>query len=1058
MFELKNISPLLDGFSVGNPISEHHGILCCPAVKENTDRKFILKIISVPATQAQLDALLLAGAYKDPADAMDYYRGIGEDILAEAELLKKLSRLDGFLAYEGWQMEPITRRRLGYQVFLVGSYKRSLEKYLRKNAVTHLEALNLGLDLCAALSVSRQAGYLYVALKPSNIYVSEKKDYRIGDLGFLSLDSLSYASLPERYHGPYTPPELFDPMAAMNLTVDTYAVGMILYQLYNDGQLPTADPDGFFPMPVNADYEMAEIIMKAIHPDPAQRWDDPSELGKALASYMQRNSVNDIPITPFTPLDVKPEDIVVIGDNPQDDGMPELKLDAEETETPAEEAPETQEVAEEDGSDTEEPDPGQEEALEEAPVTLEETPVVPEETPVTPEETADTGASEEEVSEVEPTVEHMSEELPAEEAEEAAEEADDPVAAPEESTAEDMDREILLPETEPEVTDIPEESAESYTDLGISEEVSQIVAYADTLIAHEIPEEAIFREEPEEADPFAFASEETEDTDDSEFPEEPEEEAVPTDKKDKKKKKKKAKSYADKTARKKVGKFFRRLLGLLLICGLFAGGYWYYENIYLKTIERISLEGTQDQITVYIDTRVEETDLTVTCADSFGTVHTAAVSGGKAVFTGLHPSTMYTVEVEMNGFHKLNGNTSGVFTTEATTQVLSFTAVAGSEHGSVMLNFTVDGKEPDFWNIRFTAEGEDVRRETITNHSTMITGLTVGKVYTFKLDGGTNFQLSGETTVDFLASRLVLAEDIIITSENGEEITVTWKTPGDAVVNSWNVRCYTKNGLDSQKTVTENQVSFSGISPSEDYTIEITAEGMIQPAKAFITADALNITGFHADESKWKEMKVTWDFNGTAPEEGWVMVYTTDGGNSQTVKCDKASAIIPHFIPDAEYRITVLSSDDRSIFNNVFVHRTNAAENFAEHNIKTENLEVKLLKTPEAENWHGEDMAPEDFTDTFAPGESVSVSLYSSNDFYVPSNETHVMYVFRNSYGSVLTDLISMEKVTWKNIWFGGDHQYGELSIPQTPTAPGEYNLELYFNGKLVKSIPYKVS
>ena len=202
MSELKNISPLLDGFSVGSPISEHHGIVCCPAIKENTDRKFILKIISVPATQAQLDALLLAGAYKDPADAMDYYRGISEDIMAEAELLKKLSKLDGFLAYEGWQMEPITRRRLGYQVFLVGSYKRSLEKYIRKNAVTHLEALNLGLDLCSALSVSRQAGTLYVALKPSNIYVSDKKEYRIGDIGFLNMETLRYASLPERYYGP----------------------------------------------------------------------------------------------------------------------------------------------------------------------------------------------------------------------------------------------------------------------------------------------------------------------------------------------------------------------------------------------------------------------------------------------------------------------------------------------------------------------------------------------------------------------------------------------------------------------------------------------------------------------------------------------------------------------------------------------------------------------------------------------------------------------------------------------------------------------------------------
>ena len=1043
MSEPKNISPLLDGFSVGSPISEHHGIICCPAIKENTDRKFIVKIISVPATQAQLDALLLAGAYKDPADAMDYYRGISENIMAEAELLKKLSKLDGFLGYEGWQMEPITRRRLGYQVFLVGSYKRSLEKYIRKNAVTHLEALNLGLDLCSALSVSRQAGYLYVALKPSNIYVSEKKEYRIGDIGFLNMDTLRYASLPERYYGPYTPPELLDPMSSINLTVDTYAVGMILYQLFNDGQLPAVRSDGAepFPMPVNADYEMAEIIMKAIHPDPQQRWDDPAALGKALASYMQRNSVNDVPITPFVALDVKPEDIVDLSEQTET---------TDEEETPAE-AP--AKVPEE----TKSP---------EIPVET-DSPEISEEIETGEIPAADLPA--EETSEESPDA--ITEEEPDENPVVVAAETDDTSSAKisEDTTGDDGVQvypwqfdtvEIAAVEetadTPDEIENIPTEVTqpeESYTDMGITEEVTQIVAQADDLIAHEIPAEAVFPEESEE-DPFAFASEDDEIPDDLDSEEEPEE-VVPADQQSRKKKNKKnKKSFANKSAGKKAKKFFGRLFLLMLLCALCVGGYWYYGNVYLQTIDAISIEGTQDQITVYIDTKVEESALIVTCADSFGKVHTGAVSGGKTTFSGLHPSTMYTIEVEMNGFHKLNGETSEVFTTEATTQILTFTAVAGSEHGSVMLNFTFDGKEPDFWNIRYTAEGEDVRRETVKTHSAMITGLTVGKVYTFKLDGGTNFELSGETTVEFLASRLVLAEDIVIGSENGQDITVSWKTPGDAVVNNWNVRCYTKNGLDAQETVSGNQVQFSGIDPAENYTIEITAEGMIQPAKAFITADPLNITQFQVDESKWKEMKITWDYTGTEPENGWVLVYTTDGGNSQSIKCEKASALIPNFIPNTEYRFTVHSADDRSIYNNVFVHRTAVSENFSEHNIKVDNLTMNLLKTPEEEDWRGEDMT-DVFTDTFAPGDSVSVVFHSTNDFYVPSNETHIMYVFRSSYGSVLPELVSMEDIAWKQIWFGGDHQYGELTIPKTPTVPGEYQLEIYFNGKIVKGTKF---
>ena len=318
MSEPKLISPLLDGFSMGNPMSEHDGVQCCPAIKENTDKKYIVKIISIPASQVQMDALLLAGAYKDPADAMDYFQEIGEGVMKEAELLKKLSKLEGFLPYENWQMEPITRHRLGYQVYLIGSYKRSLEKHLRRSPVTHLEAVNLGLDLCSALSVCRQSGALYVDLKPSNIFVSEKKEYRIGDLGFVELDALNYTTLPNKYRSSYTPPELYDPMAPLNLTADTYAVGMILYQLYNDGQLPFKGkaPEEPLPSPINADYELAEIIMKAIHPDPEQRWNDPKEMGKALASYMQRNAVNDVPITPHTPLEINPEDVMVPAKKP----------------------------------------------------------------------------------------------------------------------------------------------------------------------------------------------------------------------------------------------------------------------------------------------------------------------------------------------------------------------------------------------------------------------------------------------------------------------------------------------------------------------------------------------------------------------------------------------------------------------------------------------------------------------------------------------------------------------------------------------------------------------
>ena len=77
-------------------MSERPGVQCCPAMKENSDQKYIVKILSMPASQVQLDALLVTGAYKDPAAALDYFRQQADDTAAEAEFLQSLSKLEGF--------------------------------------------------------------------------------------------------------------------------------------------------------------------------------------------------------------------------------------------------------------------------------------------------------------------------------------------------------------------------------------------------------------------------------------------------------------------------------------------------------------------------------------------------------------------------------------------------------------------------------------------------------------------------------------------------------------------------------------------------------------------------------------------------------------------------------------------------------------------------------------------------------------------------------------------------------------------------------------------------
>jgi len=296
----KLISPLLDNYMMGDPISEKSGSRCCPALERDLQTKCIVKITSTPASQGQLEALLLSGAYTDTQAALEYFRSIANEIVDEVNVLQRLSQLEGFFPFIGCQIVPMDDG-VGFDVYTLSEYRKTLQKLLKGENLTHLAAVNLGLDICTALAVCRRIGYLYVNLKPENIYLADNKTWKIGDIGFLQLSSLKFASLPERYRSEYTAPEIEDAFASLNTTLDVYALGLILYRIYNGNQLPSnlqgGSSETLVP-PDYADYEMSEIILKACDPDPEKRWQDPIEMGQALVSYMQRNSVNDTPIVP----------------------------------------------------------------------------------------------------------------------------------------------------------------------------------------------------------------------------------------------------------------------------------------------------------------------------------------------------------------------------------------------------------------------------------------------------------------------------------------------------------------------------------------------------------------------------------------------------------------------------------------------------------------------------------------------------------------------------------------------------------------------------------------
>ena len=974
MSEPKLVSPLLDEFVMGEPISEHHGVRSYPAMQKDSDNKYIVKIISIPASQRSLDALLLAGAFSDAQAAQDYFHELAEGVEKEAQILQQLSKLEGFLPYRGWQVDPM-EAGTGYHVYLLSDYRRSLDRHFRREATTHLAAVNMGLDLCAALAVCRRCGYLYVNLQPSNVFITEDQGYRIGDLGFVTLDSLQHASLSDRYRSAYTPPEIADAYCALNTTIDIYAVGLILYQAYNNGKLPFEGnaPAEILPPPMYADYEMAEIILKACDPNPENRWEDPIRMGKALVSYMQRNNVNDVPIVPPSPVQDTP--VEDIDDDLLDDDTPALDLENEDQ-------PEIPQW------DDDEP--------EDLPVAL-------------------------------PTDEVESE-GPAE----GDPQLEDSAVAPEDA---------FVDETLP-----SDESAAGLEDAPLTDEVTEILALVEELVAHEVPDPVVAPEPIEipmpEPLPVEEPSEEVQAEEATAEDAAPVEEAEKTEAAVLAEEEEEAIIEESVPVRVKQPRSYKGLIIFLLVVALglslFTGGYAFYKFYYLQTIDNISAVTSDGQVTVKLTTSADDALLTVVCKDTYGNTQRKPVVDGKAVFDNLNPGTSYDFYVEISGLRTLEGKTKTSLTTAQQTSILNLSIVTGSEDGSAILSFTVQGPDSS-WQVVCSAQGEETKTFSCVNHSATLTGLTPGVTYNVRLVPASTLYVVGQESVSYTATKIIYAQDLKATDFRDNKLTVSWTAPSDASVESWTVRCYDNDQVDKTITVTGTEAVFDDLDPSKAYNIEVTAAGMTRSVTVYISANTINIYDLVVNTVDANNLRVTWNYDGKAPDGGWRVLYYVDGGlEPLVVNCENTVATLP-LIPGSHYEISILQANGSTVLDGTTSYDTPAAENFSGYNLPAGSLNFyPCLPTDSATiTWDSVTR-----TDTFNPGEKASILIQTQQIYYSGYEEIVNLYVIRDSNRAVVS--ISSAIRIWEDILEKG---FGMINLPPVPSTPGNYTVEIYFNG-----------
>lgn len=235
---------------------------------------------------------------------------------AETELqtmyaLRGLPTIAGFLGHKfvDWQ----EKERFGCDLLIRMELMECLRGDDGRLTVNAGEAVQIGKDICEALIECHKRNIIHRDIKPANIFINRHGRYQLGDFGISrSVNDSRFASTGICTEA-YAAPELLNGEKYTEL-VDIYSLGLTLYELCNDGELPFAESryanqssierrltENTLPPPQNADDRLAGIILKACAKDPKDRWQSAQEMLDALQDpYATR------PARPGTPKKKRP--------------------------------------------------------------------------------------------------------------------------------------------------------------------------------------------------------------------------------------------------------------------------------------------------------------------------------------------------------------------------------------------------------------------------------------------------------------------------------------------------------------------------------------------------------------------------------------------------------------------------------------------------------------------------------------------------------------------------------------------------------------------------------
>jgi serine/threonine protein kinase len=270
-------------------VREEHGVTASAAIK----------VISLPQNEAEIATLRSEGM--DDQAVRAYYQGVVNDFVNEIKLLESMKGTQNIVSVEDYCVLE-KGGSIGWDIFIRMELLTSFIAHSTGKKFSESEVIKLGDDILAALELCAQRRIVHRDIKPENIFISSFGFYKLGDFGIAREMEKTCAILSQKGTYSYIAPEV----AAgrdYDATVDIYSLGIILYRLLNNNVLPFLAPDPTavtfqdkksalnrrlrgesLPPPAEASPSMAQVILKACAPNPADRYQTPTAFREALAA------------------------------------------------------------------------------------------------------------------------------------------------------------------------------------------------------------------------------------------------------------------------------------------------------------------------------------------------------------------------------------------------------------------------------------------------------------------------------------------------------------------------------------------------------------------------------------------------------------------------------------------------------------------------------------------------------------------------------------------------------------------------------------------------------